>query len=247
VRLAGVGREVEDVAVAARGEHDGIGGPAADFAGVEVAGDDALGLAFDDDEVADFLVGEDFDAAGAGLLHEGRVGAEEQLLTGLAAGVERAGNLRAAEGAVGEEAAVFAGEGHALRGALVDDVDRDFGEAMDVGLAGAVVAALHGVVEEAVNAVAVVLVVLGGVDATLRGDGVRAAGRIVQHEALHLVAELGERGGGGRTGEAGAHNDDLVLPLVGGINELERLRLVLAPLLGERAGGNLGFEFGHGG
>ena len=40
---------------------------------------------------------------------------------------------------------------------------------MDVGLAGAEVAALDRVVEETVDAVAVVLVVLGGVDAALRG------------------------------------------------------------------------------
>jgi hypothetical protein len=81
------------------------------------------------------------DATVADLAGQGAVGAEEELLAGLAAGVEGARNLRAAEGAVGEQAAVFAGEGHALRGALVDDVDRDFGEAVDVGLAGAVVAA----------------------------------------------------------------------------------------------------------
>ena len=103
------------------------------------------------------------------------VGAEQQLLAGLAAGVERARDLRAAEGAVGEQAAVLAGERHALGDALVDDVDADLGEAVDVGLAGAEVAALDRVVEEAVDAVAVVLVVLGGVDAALRGDGVRAA------------------------------------------------------------------------
>ena len=41
LRLLGVGREVEDVAVATGGEHDGVGGVAAHLAGVEVAGDDA--------------------------------------------------------------------------------------------------------------------------------------------------------------------------------------------------------------
>ena len=98
------------------------------------------------------------------------VGAEQELLAGLAAGVEGAGDLGAAEGAVVEQAAVLAGEGHALGHALVDDVDRDLGQAVDVGLAAAVVAALDGVVEQPVDAVAVVLVVLGGVDAALGGD-----------------------------------------------------------------------------
>ena len=60
---------------------------------------------------------------------------EEQLLAGLAAAVERPLKLRAAEAARVEQAAVFAGERHALRDALVDDVDRHFGEPVDVGLA----------------------------------------------------------------------------------------------------------------
>ena len=48
----------------------------------------------------------------------------QQLLAGLAAGVEGAGDLYAAEGAVVEQAAVLAGERDALRDALVDDVAR---------------------------------------------------------------------------------------------------------------------------
>ena len=80
------------------------------------------------------------------------VGAEQQLLAGLAAGVEGARHLGAAEGAVVEQAAVLAGERHALRDALVDDVDRHLGQPVDVGLAGAEVAALDGVVEEPVDA-----------------------------------------------------------------------------------------------
>src|SRR6185437_17070213 len=117
------------------------------------------------------------------LARERLVRAEEELLPRLPAGVERARDLRAAEGAVGERAAVLAGEGDALRDGLVDDVHADLREAVDVRLPRAVIAALHGVVEEAVNAVAVVLVVLRGVDAALRGDVVRAAGAVLVAEA----------------------------------------------------------------
>jgi len=74
-----------------------------------------------------------------------------------------------------------------------------------------------------------------------------AAGSVVEHEALHLVTQLGKRGGRGGTGEAGTNDDHLVFALVGGVDELQGLRLVLAPLVGKGAGGNLGFEFGHGG
>ena len=131
------------------------------------------------------------DVAEADLAGELLVRAEQQLLAGLATGVERAAHLGAAEAAVVEQAAVLAGERHALGDHLVDDVDRHLGEAVDVGLAGAEVAALDRVVEEAVDAVAVALVVLGGVDAALGGDRVGPAGRVVERERLDLVAELG--------------------------------------------------------
>jgi hypothetical protein len=62
-------------------------------------------------------VREHLHGAAGDLLGQGRVGAEEELLAGLAAGVEGTGNLRATEGAVGEETAVLTGEGHALRDA----------------------------------------------------------------------------------------------------------------------------------
>ena len=169
-----------------------------DLAGDQVAGDDAAGLAVDHDEVEHLGAGEHGDGAGVDLALERLVGAEQKLLAGLAAGVEGARNLGAAEGAIGERAAVLAGEGNALGDALIDDLAADLREAVDVGFAGAEVAALDGVVEEAEDALAVVGVVLGGVDAALRGDGVRAARGILEAEALDLVAELAERGRGRR-------------------------------------------------
>ena len=117
-------------------------------------------------------------------------------------------------------AAVLARERHALRDALIDDVDADLRQAVDVGFAGAEVAAFDGVVEEAVNAVAVVLIILGGVDAALRGDGVRAAGRILEAEALYVVAELGQGGGGRGACQSRADDDDVVLALVRRIHQL---------------------------
>jgi hypothetical protein len=70
------------------------------------------------------------------------------LLARLAARVECSRNLRAAEGAVVEQAAVFAREGHTLRGALINDIDRDFGQAMHVGFAGSEIAAFDRVVKQ---------------------------------------------------------------------------------------------------
>ena len=172
---------------------------------------------------------------------EGLVGAEEQLLARLPAGVERPGDLGAAEGAVVEEPAVLAGERDAQGDALVDDRDRDLGQPVDVGLAGPEVPALDRVVEEPLDAVAVVAVVLRGVDPALRRDRVRAARGILVAEALDVVAELGHRRRAARAGEARSDHDHGVLPLVRRVDELH-LEAVLVPLLLDRAGGDVRIE-----
>ncbi len=223
-----VGGEEEDVAVAAGGEHDDVGQVGLDLAGDHVAGDDAAGDTVDDDDLEHLVAAVLGDRALGDLALHGLVGADEQLLTGLAGGVEGPGDLDATEGAVVEETAVLAGEGDALGDALVDDVGADLGQSVHVGLAAAVVAALDRVVEEAVDGVAVVVVVLRGVDATLRGDGVRAAGAVLVEEALDVVAGLAHRGGGRGTGEAGTDDDHVELATVGRVDQCG-VELVLRP------------------
>ena len=113
-----------------------MGAVALHLAGVEVAGDDAAGATVLHDELEHLRARVDGDVAVADLLGEGLVRAEQQLLAGLAAGVEGAAHLRAAEAAVVEQPAVLARERHALRDALVDDVDGQLREPVDVPLAG---------------------------------------------------------------------------------------------------------------
>jgi hypothetical protein len=129
-----------------------------------------------------------------------------------------------------------------LGDALVDDVDADLGQPVDVGLARAVIAALDRVVEQAVDAVAVVLVVFRSVDAALRRDRVGPAGAVLKAKAVDLVAELSQRGRGRGAGETGADHDHAELALVGGVDQLQ-VEAVLVPLLGDRAGRDLGVEF----
>ena len=178
------------------------------------------------------------------LPHQRLIGAEQQLLAGLAARVEGARHLRAAERAVVEQAAVFARERHALRHALVDDVHAQLREPVDVGLARPVVAALDRVVEQPVDAVAVVLVVLGGVDAALRGNAVRPPRAVLDAEVQDVVAELAERRRRRRAGQAGADDDDRVLPLVGRVDQLH-LELVPVPLLRDGPAGTCASSFMH--
>jgi len=228
-----VGREIEDVAVAAGREAHRVTEVRLDLAGDHVAYDDAAGLAVHEDELLHLVAREHLDLAGADLTLERLVGAEEELLTRLAAGVEGARHLGAPEGAVVEEPAVLAGEGDPERDALVDDVHGDLGKAINVGLARAEVAALDGVVEQPEDAVAVVVVVLRRVDAALRGDRVRPSGRVLVAEALHVVAELGHRRRAARARESGSDHEDRVFALVRGVDELH-LEAVPVPLFLDR-------------
>ena len=185
------------------------------------------------------MPGEGLDRPGRDLALEGLVGADQQLLAGLATRVERAGHLYAAERAVVQQAAVLPGERDALGDALVDDVGAHLGQAVDVRLAGAVVAALDGVVEETVDRVAVLLVVLGGVDPALRGDRVRTTRGVLVAEGLHVVAGLAERGRRRGAGQTGADDDDAQLAAVGRVDQ-PGLELAVLPAVGDRTGRRLG-------
>src|SRR6185295_12414780 len=96
--------------------------------------------------------------------------------------------------------------------------------------------ALHGVVEQPEHAVAVVLVVLGRVDAPLGGDRVGPARAVLVAEALHAVAQLGQRGRGGSPRETRPDDEDRVLPLVGGVDQLHLEAVLVPPSLDRTVG-----------
>ena len=239
VAALGVGRQVEHVAVAARGEHDGVGEVAAGLPGDQVAGDDAAGPAVDDDQLEHLVAVIHRHRTGLDLTLQRLVSAQQQLLTGLAPGVEGPRDLRAAEAAGVEQAAVLAGERHPLGHALVDDLTADLGQPVDVGLPGAEITALDRVVEQPKDAVAVVAIVLRRVDATLRRDRVRTPRRVLEAERADLIAQLGQRGRRRTTGQAGAHNDDLHLALVRRVHQLHPEAATL-PAGVDRAAGRRG-------
>ena len=234
VRVDGVGREVIDRAVAAGAEQHRLAFVPFQLAGDQVSRDDAARLAVDHDQIEHLAPREQRDVAGIDLPEHRLIRAEQQLLAGLAARVERSRHLRAAERPVVEQAAVFAGERHAGGHALVDDVDAELRQPIDVRFAGAIVAALHRVVEQPIDAVAVVAVVLRGVDAALRGDAVRAPRAVEDAEQLDAIALFAQRRRRRRAGQAGADDDDFVFAPVGRIDQLV-LEFPAVPLLGDRA------------
>ena len=185
-----------------------------DLAADQVAHHDPARLAIDDDHIEHLVPVVHRHGAKSDLPLECLVGADQQLLASLSPGVECPRNLGTTEGAVGQHATVVTSERHSLRDALVDDAPRDLGKAIDVRLTGPEIAALDGVLEEPLDGVAVIRVVLGGVDAALRGDGVGPSRRVLEAEAGHLVAELGQRGRRRGARQSRADHDDVELPLV---------------------------------
>src|SRR5262245_62189900 len=218
-----VGREEEDVAVAARGQYDGIRRVGLDLARDQVARDDPFGVAVDQHYVEHLGSRVHLHRAGVNLAAHRLVRSEQQLLPRLSARVKRARDLRAAERTIVQQPAVFARERHALRHALVDDVHADLGQAVDVGLTRAEIAALDRVVKQAVDRVAVVAVILRGVDAALRGDGMRAARAVLETEGFDLVPELAQCGGRRSPGQSRADDDDLEFAFIGRVDQLHFL------------------------
>jgi len=228
------GQEV-DVRVAAGGQHHRVGQMHLQGARDQVARDHPARPPVHHDEIQHLPPRQHRHPARRLLLRERAVGSEQELLAGLPARVERARDQRAPERAIGEVAAVLAGEGHALGHRVVDDAGGELGQPVHVGLARAEIPALQGVVEEPLHAVAVVLVVLGRVDPALRGHAVGPTGRVVEHEAAHAIPQLGEGGRRGGAGQARAHHEHGVMAAPGGADQGQGVP-VARPARGQGAG-----------
>src|SRR6202035_1847228 len=126
------------------------------------------------------------DAASGNLLLQRLIRAQEQLLPRLSSRIKSARNLHAAERARIEQSSVFAREGNALGHTLIDDVNADLGQTIYVRFACPEITALHRIVEEAVNAVAIISVIFRGVDAALRGDRMGSARAVLEAKAMHV-------------------------------------------------------------
>src|SRR5437867_2188228 len=129
----------------------------------QVACDDASHFSIDDDQLEHFGTREHLYFARR-CLPQQRLISEQKLLAGLAPGVERSRNLRASERTVRKGATVLSREGHTLRDALIDDVQAELRKPVYVRFTAAEITSFDGVVEEPINAVAVVLIILRCVD-----------------------------------------------------------------------------------
>ena len=195
VGIHGVGGKEIGISISSGSDDNSVCTEALEPSGDEVAGDDTLGLTVYQHEVEHLVARITLDGTCSNLAVQGGICAEKQLLAGLAPCIEGTAHLDATEGAVGKVAAVLTGKRNSLCNALVDDGRADLGKTVDVCLAGAVISTFDGIIEKAVDGVVVILVILCGVDTTLGGDGVRAAGGVADAEYLDIVPEFTEGSG----------------------------------------------------
>ena len=241
VRGHRIGGEIEDVGITAGGQHHGVCRVAGYLTRDQISDDDSDRPAVFDDDVEHLTAGVEVDLAGVDLTHQCRVGTEQELLAGCTSCVEGSRHLGATERSVVEQSAVLPGKRNTLCCRLIDDVQRDLGETMNVGLSTPVVTALDRVVKEAIDRVSVVVIVLRSVDPSLGGDGVSPSRRVMEGENVDLVAKFAERRRSGSPGETRPDDEDLELPLVVRADEPDG-ELVVFPLGADRPCGNLGVE-----
>src|SRR5690242_13586205 len=104
------------------------------------------------------------DCACCNLLFERLISAEQQLLSRLTSRIKCSRNLHAAKGPIVKKPAILPGKRHALGDTLVDDIETDLRKPIDVGFTSAIVAAFDRVFEQTEDAVAVVAIILGGIN-----------------------------------------------------------------------------------
>src|SRR6201982_663951 len=126
VRSLGVRREVEDIRISSRCEHNHVGSVAIQLARHQIARYNASRSAIDKDYVKQFTPEMHRDCPSGYLLFECLVSAEQKLLPRLASCVESSFDLHTAKGAIVEKSAILPCKRHALSHALIDDIAADF-------------------------------------------------------------------------------------------------------------------------
>ena len=112
---------------------------------------------------------------------------------------------------------------------------------MHVCFACTEVATFDGVVEQAMNTVAITFVVLCSVDSALCCDGVRTTSRVMECKCIDLVAKFCQRCRSRCTCKTSTYNNDFELAFVVGVDQLHVV-FVVVPLVGHRAFWNLAVE-----
>ncbi len=230
----GVGGEEEGITITTGSNHNSMSKETLNATGNEVTGNDTTGtwftvLVLNHNDIQHLMAVKHLHFAFTDLAAQRRVCTEKQLLTSLTFGIESTANLCATERAVIKQSAIFACERNALRYALVNDIITYFSQTVYIGFACAVVTTFDGVVVQTIDRVAIVLVVLSGIDTTLCSDRVCTTRAVLDAEIKDIESKFCERCGSRSAGETGTHYDNVQAALISGVNQFLMV-LVVGPL-----------------
>ncbi len=245
----GVGREEERVTVTTGTDNNCMREETLDAARNEVTSDDTTCTRFavlilDEHDIEHLIAGVHLHFAFTDLAAERAVCAEQQLLTGLTLCIEGTTNLRATEGTVVEQTAVFTRERNTLCHALIDDVIRHLRQTINVRLTRTVVTSLDRIVVETIYGVTVVLVVLRCIDTTLRSDRVRTTRTVLNTEVQYVESHLCERSSSRSTGETRTYDNHVETTFVCRVHQFLMV-LIVRPLQLQRSCRDLGHLRGN--
>ena len=159
-----------------------------ELSGYQVAGNDTACLAVDNYDIKYFMAVVHFYFAGVDLAVQGAVCTQQQLLSGLTAGIEGTAYQCTTERAVCQQTSVFTGKGHTLCDTLVDNGITYLCQTVNIGFTGTVVSSFNGFIEQAEYRVIVIGIVFGCIDTSLCGDRVCAARGILIAECSYIVS-----------------------------------------------------------
>ena len=225
-----IGREEVGVTITTSSNHYGIGAETLQLTSNEVLGNDTTSTTVNDDYILHLVTGIELHLASLYLTAQRAIGTQQQLLTGLTLSIECTAYLSTTERTVSQHATILTGKGNTLSHALVDDVVRHLSQAIDVSLASTIVTTLHGVVEQTIDRVTIVLIALGGIDTTLGSDRVSTTGRVLNAQVDDVEAHLTQRSCCRGTSQASTNDNDVELQLVLGVNQT-LMSLIFFPFL----------------
>src|SRR5690606_1490523 len=142
--------------------------------------------------------------------------------------VEGPEDLSTTVGTVGQQPAVLSCKGNPLGHTLVNDIYRNFRKAVDIALSGSIVPAFDCIVKKSVDGLSVILVVLGGVDSPLCGDGVGPSGAVLKTKSLDIISQLRQRGSSRGSSKTGAHHNYIIFSFIGRIDQFH-IEFMLGP------------------
>ena len=187
IAALGIGRQIIDVAIATCAEDNCVCRVCLQLSRGQITNHNSTSNAIHNDEFQHLATSKDIHFAQLGLPHQGLVGPQQQLLTGLTTAVERTRNLSTTKGPVCQRTTILSGERNALSHTLVNDVAADLRQTIDVGLTRPVIAPFDRVIEQSPDTVPVIRVVLSGVDTTLSCNTVSTSRTVLKTERIHLI------------------------------------------------------------